>query len=147
MSSTIALISSIDINEIDFVAFLQKVDAIIDNVDTGKGRMLKGNAFFEIFMSTKRELEHYSEEDHLQLLRNKLGDVPRAMVILEVPDSLESEQQAIEFACQFAKVWPCVVDDSPYAIYSMEELEQLRQVGQGFPLHRDEDTSPILPAQ
>src|SRR5262249_32300065 len=89
--------------------------------------------------------EHYPDtEVDPVLMQSKLGDSPRTYIVLHVSSNPGSEQLAIELAIQFAKRWPCVLDNlSGLArrVFTLEELQALYESGQG--LHEDEKDVPL----
>ena len=78
------------------------------------------------------------------LIESKLGGLPQTDVVLHVSREPGSEQLAIELAIQFAKRWPCVLDNlSGLArrIFTLEELQALYESGLG--LREDEKDVPL----
>src|SRR5579859_46233 len=91
------------------------------------------------------DTEHYpdSEADVL-LVESKLGGSPRTYVVLHVSSNPGSEQLAIELAIQFAKRWPCVIDNLSglaHRVFALEELQALYDRGLG--LWEDEKGVPL----
>ena len=88
--------------------------------------------------------EHYPNPEVDALIESKLGEPPRTYIVLHVSRNPGSEQLAMELAIQFAKRWPCVLDNlSGLArrIFTLEELQALYESGLG--LWEDEKGVPL----
>ncbi len=91
--------------------------------------------------------EHYPNPEVDALIESKLGNPPRTYIVLHMSRNLGSEQLALELAIQFAKRWPCVLDNlSSLArrIFTLEELQALYDSGQGL---RDDEKEVSLPQE
>jgi len=88
--------------------------------------------------------EDYPNPEVDALIESKLGEPPRTSIVLHVSREPGSEQLAMELAIQFAKRWPCVLDNlSGLArrIFALEDLQALYESGLG--LREDEKDVPL----
>jgi hypothetical protein len=79
--------------------------------------------------------ERYPDSEVDTLIESKVGDSPQTYIVLHVSRNPGSEQLALELAIQFAKRWPCVLDNlSGLArrIFTLEELQALHESGLGL---------------
>jgi hypothetical protein len=130
----VALLSSAEIRRDELVTFLHQAGAApVESAYRIFDYILKsGEAYFWIDLD---DVEQYPDPEIDALIAQKLGGGPRTRVMLHVKSaSPESERLAIEFALQFARHWPCIIDNlSGFArhIYSVQELAELQRQGRG----------------
>jgi hypothetical protein len=91
--------------------------------------------------------EHYPDSEVDTLIESKLGDPPRTYIVLHISRNPGSEQLALELTIQFAKRWPCVLDNlSGLArrIFALGELQALYESGLGL---REDAKAVSLPKE
>src|SRR5579859_334222 len=85
----------------------------------------------EEFDETMREMEEEVEE--IATVRRLLGGEPQSAIVLLANDARGSKILAVQFAAVCAEHYPCVVYlETGHALYSAQELLQLRDAGMGF---------------
>ena len=135
MSEPVALITNEVIEPGEFRAFLQQEGATLAPDNSFDGRISAGDKHVWIALDNS-SLRYYDEDeelaDELRTLTELLGDKPRTNIVLEISRTEGSEQLAINFACEFAKRWKCVVDDLRGKIYSSKELLSMQRAGRSF---------------
>ena len=129
MSGTVSLISSAAITQEELVAFLRVVGAVTNPDEVFDGRLSKGEGNVWIVLDNS---EQYFEPHVAWSVAQKLGGDPRTTIVIEIGNAPESRQLAAEFACAFAKNWPCVVYDLVDTVYSAQELLELCRTGKCF---------------
>src|SRR5262249_36821826 len=93
------------------------------------------------------DLEHYPNPEVDTLIESKLGGPPQTYIVLHMSRNPGSEQLALKLAIQFARRWPCVLDNlSGLArrIFALDELQALSESGKGL---RDDDKGVSLPKE
>lgn len=129
MPEPVSLISSADIKQEEFSTFLQQLGAVLHPDNVYDGRLSRGN--FHVWISLDNsELKNF-EADEIERITQQLGDMPQTHILLDVSKNPGSQQLAIEFACNFAKQWPCVVYDLCKNVYSAQELLNFYRNDQG----------------
>ncbi|GAB4178594.1 MAG: hypothetical protein Fur006_11180 [Coleofasciculaceae cyanobacterium] len=130
MPEPISLISSANIHPEEFSSFLQHSGALLHPDAVYDGRISRENNHIWIVLDNS-ELKNF-DADEIELIAQKLADKPKTHILLDISTTPNSQQLAIEFACQFAKKWSCIIYESSQKIYSVQELMELCQTGQGF---------------
>jgi hypothetical protein len=130
MPETISLISSVEIKPREFLSFLQYSGVLLHPDNVYDGRISRNNTHVWIVLDNT-ELDNFNT-DEIELITQKLTAKPQTHILLDVSKTSGSEQLALEFACQFAKKWSCVVYDSSQRVYSAQELLGLCQTELGF---------------
>ncbi len=130
MPEPISLISSAEIKPGEFLNFLQYSGVLLHPDNVYDGRISRDNTHVWIVLDNT-ELKNF-HPDEIELITQKLTAKPQTHILLDVSKTSGSEQLALEFACQFAKRWSCVVYDTSQRVYSPEELLGLCQTELGF---------------
>jgi hypothetical protein len=130
MPEPISLISSAEIKPREFLSFLQYSGVLLHPDNVYDGRISRNNTHVWIVLDNT-ELNNFNP-DEIELITQKLTAKPQTHILLDVSKTSGSEQLALEFACQFAKKWSCVVYDSSQRVYSAQELLGLCQTELGF---------------
>ncbi|MBD2774741.1 hypothetical protein [Iningainema tapete] len=125
MPEPISLISSADVKPEEFENFLQQVGAVLHPDNLYDGRLSKGNINVWIALDNS-ELTNFDVEE-IELITQRLGGSPKTHILLDVSKKPGSEKIALEFACNFATKWNCVIYDSNQKVYSTQELLKLCQ--------------------
>ncbi|WP_375514935.1 hypothetical protein [uncultured Nostoc sp.] len=130
MPEPISLISSAEIKPGEFLSFLQYSGVLLHPDHIYDGRISRDNTHVWIVLDNT-ELKNFNP-DEIELITQKLTAKPQTHILLDLSKTSGSEQLALEFACQFAKKWSCVVYDSSQRVYSAQELLGLCQTELGF---------------
>lgn len=130
MPEPISLISSAEIKPGEFLSFLQYSGVLLHPDNVYDGRISRNNTHVWIVLDNT-ELKNFNP-DEIELITQKLTAKPQTHILLDVSKSSGSGQLALEFACQFAKKWSCVVYDTSQRVYSAEELLRLCQTELDF---------------
>ncbi|MBG1258751.1 hypothetical protein [Nostoc commune] len=141
MPEPISLISSAEIKPGEFLSFLQYSGVLLHPDNVYDGRISRNNTHVWIVLDNT-ELKNFNP-DEIELITQKLTAKPQTHILLDVSKTSGSEQLALEFACQVAKKWSCIVYNSNYKIYSPQELLELCPVEAGFVWGVDSKVNPI----
>lgn len=130
MSSVVALLSSASIPDPELEAFLLQAGAQpLNSLFTYL--LTRETAFVRIHLHALPPLAELEPP----ALQQALGQPIRTRLLLVFPSTPESEQLCLQFCCQFAARWPCLLDDcshSSHSFYTPEDLRALAQEGRGF---------------
>lgn len=141
MPEPISLISSAEIKPEEFLSFLQYSGVLLHPDNVYDGRISRNNTHVWIVLDNT-ELKNFNP-DEIELITQKLTAKPQTHILLDVSKTSGSEQLALEFACQVAKKWSCIVYNSNYEIYSPQELLELCPAEAGFVWEVDSRFNPI----
>ncbi len=134
MPEPLSLISSADIQQEEFITFLQQSGVVLHPDKLYDGRLSEGNLHVWIALDNS-ELKNF-DANEIEVIAHRLGGIPKTHILLDVSKELGSEQIALEFACKFATQWHCVIYDSNQQVYSPNQLLKLCQNSQISSLHR-----------
>lgn len=130
MPEPISLISTTEIKPAEFLNFLQKSGALLHPDTVYDGRISRENKHVWIVLDNS-ELKNF-DADEITVITQKLRAKPQTHILLDVSQTPGSEQLALEFVCNFAKQWSCLIYDSCQKIYSSQEFLELCQTEPGF---------------
>ncbi|MEW6492251.1 MAG: hypothetical protein AB1589_07010 [Cyanobacteriota bacterium] len=126
MPEPISLISSVVIQPEEFSDFLQQEGALLHPDAVYDGRISKGNSHIWIVLDNS-ELKNF-DVDEIALITRKLAGKPQTHVLLDISETPNSQEIAIEFSCKFAEKWACIIYESAQQVYSAKELALLYQM-------------------
>jgi hypothetical protein len=130
MSISMNVLVSDDISQSDYVEFLKKIGAELEDLTGVNSVLTHDNA--QIWICRQDGLlEEYEEEDLISV-KEKLNYSPRCLIVLELSSDVGSSGLALQFAYKFGKKWNMVVDDLYEHIYTYSEIESLYTKGSSF---------------
>ena len=129
MSEPVAIISSSQIKQDEFINLLQSLGAFIieDSNDPFDARLSRGYQHVWIALDN-RGFDQF-EDDEIELFTQMLTSKPQSHIVLEISREAGSQQLAVELACVFAERWPCIVDNCSDKVFTSQELFDLRSSG------------------
>lgn len=130
MSEPVAIITSEAVEPNEFRIFLKQLGATLNPDPVFDARLSARDK--HVWIALHNENLDEWEDEELAEIEGVLGRKARSHVTLEISRTEGSERMAIEFACQFAKRWACVVDDLRGTIYSVPDLSQMLDEGRDF---------------
>lgn len=132
MSDTVALISSSEIKQEEFISFLQNLGAFIieDTNDPFDARFSRGYQHVWIALDHRGFNDYQTHE--IEVFTQMLSGKPQTHIVLEISRETGSQQLAVELACAFAERWQCIVDNLLDRVFSSQDLFDLRNSGGDF---------------